>query len=863
MNSAPELPPLFFTPLADRLKWTANDVRRYASQAAMACAEARRPLTDPVFELTPEGKTADVAYLRSCDVSWWRRRATRALRIAQEVAELRAGVIGASGSHRYAGPSSAVWSEHKRRATQLFLGSTVLYDHASGTAVPLASVVKSDAERAARAYSFLVGIERQAALQGLRWAMLTVTLPAEYHPCPANCSKVAWNGVTADKAHKEIADAFQLFRSQLAKHNIVLTGVRTEEPMQDTTPHWHIAFFYRDTAQLHHIQRAILRQWPAGLRVRSSLRWKASGKLRFRIKQYASLADYDAGVFHRNARVGAQCQLDLGAQKLGDEFDESICTFASYVLKYVSKSLGVETGSGDSADALVQAGPAASVRLHRETYGINQLRFFGLPVGIMDAWDQLRQVRLADDDGQPLPVPPCIARLAAIVQQDKGQGIHEYLSLVGGIRIAPIPPVFKLRALKVDTVTKHGASSSKKVGIQLVDNTTGRVEAHVLRDSTRSILSVSAAEAISTALELDELNTCAVLGEGATAEGRGLVKIGTSITSQESQEVAIRADINTSHTVIAAAGSGKTHVLLERAAFLAARGIPQQLIVLATFTRESAEVMRRRLASRNLPGVQVGTMHALSGRWLGAHGVRVKGYDEAIQRAAEFGRREYYVLLDEAQDLSPDQWTWAAANGRTVFAVGDDRQAIYSWRGAASNALRAQALLTGVQRDFFREGGLIDLPVNRRSSSLVVALGNALQPTATPAMSLRSGGSIERIKVERSADEHAALIEWCARTTGSRAILTRTNAEAAFIMGRLRLLGFDVPVMTIHAAKGLEFDHVALSFGVRKPSEESEDAAQTMYVAVTRARESLFCTAVGQFPSLLSAAVVDCVGVPL
>ena len=56
-----------------------------------------------------------------------------------------------------------------------------------------------------------------------------------------------------------------------------------------------------------------------------------------------------------------------------------------------------------------------------------------------------------------------------------------------------------------------------------------------------------------------------------------------------------------------------------------------------------------------------------------------------------------HILLDEAQDTSPDQWEvvkrlaeeFFAGLGardnvhRTVFAVGDEKQSIYSFQGAA------------------------------------------------------------------------------------------------------------------------------------------------------------------------------------
>ena len=59
-----------------------------------------------------------------------------------------------------------------------------------------------------------------------------------------------------------------------------------------------------------------------------------------------------------------------------------------------------------------------------------------------------------------------------------------------------------------------------------------------------------------------------------------------------------------------------------------------------------------------------------------------------------------HVLVDEAQDTAPEQWAilqaltsdfFSSATGRSVFAVGDEKQSIYSFQGARPEQLRRQA----------------------------------------------------------------------------------------------------------------------------------------------------------------------------
>ena len=63
--------------------------------------------------------------------------------------------------------------------------------------------------------------------------------------------------------------------------------------------------------------------------------------------------------------------------------------------------------------------------------------------------------------------------------------------------------------------------------------------------------------------------------------------------------------------VVAGPGSGKTHVIVEKVARLAAGGIPQESILCMTFTEKAAGEMRQRLQERGAGEAWVGTIHSL------------------------------------------------------------------------------------------------------------------------------------------------------------------------------------------------------------------------------------------------------------
>ena len=99
---------------------------------------------------------------------------------------------------------------------------------------------------------------------------------------------------------------------------------------------------------------------------------------------------------------------------------------------------------------------------------------------------------------------------------------------------------------------------------------------------------------------------------------------------------------------------------------------------------------------------------------------------ELLQRNQElrekYQQRFHHVLIDEFQDTNGIQYEWIklfAARHRNVFAVGDDDQSIYGWRGARVENIQ---LFTG---DF---GGArtIRLERNYRSTSTILETANAV-----------------------------------------------------------------------------------------------------------------------------------------
>jgi superfamily I DNA/RNA helicase len=88
-----------------------------------------------------------------------------------------------------------------------------------------------------------------------------------------------------------------------------------------------------------------------------------------------------------------------------------------------------------------------------------------------------------------------------------------------------------------------------------------------------------------------------------------------------------------------------------------------------------------------------------------------------------------YILVDEFQDLDPVQYRILHAlieRHRNCFAVGDDEQSIFSWRGADPEVLRRYASDFGIGQPYV-------LDLNRRCSAQIFAMARRLV-TAEPSL---------------------------------------------------------------------------------------------------------------------------------
>ena len=258
-----------------------------------------------------------------------------------------------------------------------------------------------------------------------------------------------------------------------------------------------------------------------------------------------------------------------------------------------------------------------------------------------------------------------------------------------------------------------------------------------------------------------------------------------SLNNPVQQRIVADDRTQTSVLVLAGPGSGKTRVLVHRIACLvrvrreAARGI-----LALVYNRHAAVDIRRRLAAmigEDARGVTVLTCHALAMRLAGfsftgrAERPDEGSFRDALRQAVALlkgegmppdeadERRERllagfrWILVDEYQDIGPEEYelisalagrTLADDSGKlTLFAVGDDDQNIYAFKGASV------AFIRRFEADYGPKP--VYLTANYRSTAHIVAAANA---AVAPARERMKAG--HPIHVDRAREKDPPGGEW-------------------------------------------------------------------------------------------------------
>ncbi len=246
-------------------------------------------------------------------------------------------------------------------------------------------------------------------------------------------------------------------------------------------------------------------------------------------------------------------------------------------------------------------------------------------------------------------------------------------------------------------------------------------------------------------------------------------------------------------------------------------------------------------------------------------------FDDLIREAAHAlakggGARPRWVAVDEFQDSDPTQLAFLRAWGTgrpagskpELFVVGDPHQLVYSFRGGHGR----------IFEDFENEFGarVFHLPFNYRSTDVILLAARAVLGGRCGRLAgTRCEGA--RIRLSRHHDptqEAIYLARRLEKLPGEKrrrtAILFRKRDQARPIAEALAAASVPhasldeeepsdaVRLLTLHGAKGMEFDRVflvgvndglvPLAKSLGDPEEEAEEQ-RLLFVGMTRARDHL------------------------
>lgn len=341
------------------------------------------------------------------------------------------------------------------------------------------------------------------------------------------------------------------------------------------------------------------------------------------------------------------------------------------------------------------------------------------------------------------------------------------------------------------------------------------------------------------------------------------------------------------HLILGPPGSGKTNLLLLRAAYLHRSG--KQNIAVLTFNRILKEFLASGTSATPFDTQKIKTYVSWARGVFRQSGeeLDVSGQFDAIRKNivsslssmsdADIQAHQLdCILLDEAQDYSAEEIRLIRRHCKQLFAVGDERQRIYR----ASGAIGALEDICGPAKVLHH---------NYRNGFKICRVADAIRNELDSDEGLEALSNYDEAAYPSSVSSHTPLpiddqLTKClselptqlrAYQSGMIGILAPMRATVKRIAEALRESelashfqvqqfesGYEplsnqkrILVSTIHGAKGLEFRalHLLGMDMVRK----FKNAPNLVYTAVTRAKTSLSVYSDGSLPGYLEQAIAN------
>lgn len=319
--------------------------------------------------------------------------------------------------------------------------------------------------------------------------------------------------------------------------------------------------------------------------------------------------------------------------------------------------------------------------------------------------------------------------------------------------------------------------------------------------------------------------------------------------------------------VCAGAGAGKTRCLTERVRFLIEeKKIEPSKVFCITYTNMAAEEMKLRLGDI-VDKCFIGTIHSLANRILLQSGISTAAAIEEENFDKFFSMLQNnksslklpeveHLLVDEIQDICDKEYNFMRTilKPKNFWAVGDSRQSIYTFKGANYEIFMGLTEDPYVEvyelRDCYRCGPeVIDFAnshirrvnhIYRTPTKCIKPYGNTMvdEDEFSYQAVLATIRDINDYKNTTILCRSNAMVDdmlFFLKQNGIPAF-TFKKAEKTFIELQEELKSDAVKVLTVHSAKGLEWNNVIVCQEVQPWNDEE---CRINYVAATRAKDYL------------------------
>ena len=319
--------------------------------------------------------------------------------------------------------------------------------------------------------------------------------------------------------------------------------------------------------------------------------------------------------------------------------------------------------------------------------------------------------------------------------------------------------------------------------------------------------------------------------------------------------------------VCASAGSGKTRCLTERVRFLLDdKKVDPSTLFCITYTNMAAEEMKLRLGDIS-EKCFIGTIHSLANRILLASGISTfnvieeENFDKFFSMLQENKSKlvlpdVQHLLVDEIQDICDKEYNFMRTilKPKNFWAVGDSRQSIYAFKGANYQifmGLTEDPFTTVFElRDCYRcPPEAIDFAnhqirhvtniyrtpthcIKKRNEAIVEEDDFSYQAVLATVLDI---GDFKNTTILCRSNAMVDDMLFFLKQNGIPAI-TFKKSEKTYVELQEELKSDSVKVLTIHSAKGLEWDNVIVC---QELPAWNDEECRINYVAATRSKNYL------------------------